>query len=169
VQTSGIAMMQTESEMPGTVAQKKPTPIVRDAEALFRRGVEALERDHFEEAAGSLQQAANLAPDSAPIQLALGIALLRLVDVCGAMNALERATELEPEGFYPHFRLGELYLRIGVPTKAREQLQRAIDLSSNSEERRMVRELIAIDDKRAARRIWRPNFAALLRKKSKPE
>jgi hypothetical protein len=59
----------------GLVADRKPTPIIRDADQLLRRGIEVLEHDRFEEAAGLLQQAVDLAPDSPMASLALGITL----------------------------------------------------------------------------------------------
>ncbi len=62
-----------------TVKGNRPTPIVRDAEALFRRGIEALERDRFEEANVLLKQAAQLTPQSSDVFLALGIAQTRLL------------------------------------------------------------------------------------------
>ena len=39
------------------LAMAKPTPIVRDADALLRRGIEALERERHEEAVVLLRQA----------------------------------------------------------------------------------------------------------------
>ena len=59
----------------------KPTPIIRDAEQLLRRGIDALEHDRFEEAAGLLKQAVDLAPESPMASLALGIALVRLLRI----------------------------------------------------------------------------------------
>lgn len=143
---------------------KRSIPIIRDPEVLLRRGIDLIERNHFEEAAGVLGQAAELAPDYPMVFLAQGIALTRLLRVPEATRALERAAELDPEGFYPRYRLGELYFRIGVPTKAREEMQRALDLAGSAAERRMVREALALDDKRAGKRIWRPDFSLLFRK-----
>jgi tetratricopeptide (TPR) repeat protein len=160
-------MMEAGTETGDTVASRRPTPIVRDAELLFRRGVDALERNRFDEAAGLLRQAVELAPESPAIHLALGIAATRLLDVPTALGALEKAIELEPHGLYAHFRLAELYMRIGVPTKAREGLQRAMDLSTDTDQRKMVRELLAADDKRASKRIWRPNFGSIVGRKPK--
>jgi Bacterial regulatory proteins, luxR family len=42
----------------GDLVARQPTPIVRDADKLFRRGVDALERNRFDEAGGLLRQAA---------------------------------------------------------------------------------------------------------------
>ena len=151
------------------IVAKKSTPIIRDVQVLLRRGIDLIERNHFEEAAGVLHQASELEPDLAMIYLALGIALGRLLRIPEAMAALEKAAELDPKGFYPRFRLGELYMRVGVPTRAREELQHALDLSTKLEERKMVRELLAVDTKREAKRAWRPDFLRLVRNKEKKE
>jgi tetratricopeptide (TPR) repeat protein len=146
------------------MADKKPTPIIRDAEQLLRRGIEQLEREHFDEAVGLLRQTIDLAPDSSLAALALGIALGRLLRIPEAVEALENAIALDPQGFYPHFRMAELHMRVGLVAQADEELTRAMDLSTSDSERRMVRELRALDRKRAPRRIWRPDFSRLLRK-----
>lgn len=159
--------MELEAAYGGEVA-KRPTPIIRDVDTLLRNGIDLIERNRFEQAASLLSQAAGLQPDSTMIHLALGIALGRLLRIPEATAALERAAELDPGGFYPRYRLGELYLRIGVPIRAREELQRAMDLSTDSEQRKLVRELLALDAKREAKRAWRPDFSRL-RKERKPE
>lgn len=151
----------------GDVVVRQPTPIVRDADKLFIRGVDALERNRFEEAAGLLRQAAELAPQSSAVHLALGIALTRIIEIPAAFAALETAIALDPKGFFPHFRRGELYLRVGVPTKGKEELQLAMDLSAAPEQRAMVRELLALDAKRAPKRAWRPDFSRIIGRKPK--
>lgn len=153
------AILQDE----GMMAGKKPTPIIRDAEQLLRRGIDALEHDRFEEAAGLLQQAAELAPQASLAFLALGIALGRLLRINDAFEALETAAELDPVGFYPRFRLAELYMRLGLPLQGEEYLQRAMDLSTSDQQRRMIRELRASDRKRSPKRVWRPDFGRFWR------
>ncbi|HEY2106275.1 MAG TPA: tetratricopeptide repeat protein [Candidatus Binataceae bacterium] len=143
---------------------KPPTPIVRDADALLRRGIEALEREHHEEAVVLLRQAVNLAPESADGFLALGIALMRTLQMQAAMAALETAIVLAPDAFYPRLRMAELYMRVGVPTRAREELNRAMDLSQSAEQRQMVRALNAVEAARAPKRAWRPDFSRLLKR-----
>src|SRR5258707_14355825 len=99
-----MVMQSAISQDEGLAADKKPTPIIRDAEQLLRRGIDALEHDRFEEAAGLLRQAADLAPDSPMISLALGITFGRLLRIPEATAALEKAIRLDPRAFYPHFR-----------------------------------------------------------------
>lgn len=140
---------------------KRPTPLFRDAEALLRQGIQALDYERLEEAAALLIQATQLAPESADAFLALGITLTRLLRIPEAAEALERAIVLAPENFYPHFRLAQVYLRVGVPTRAREELDKAMQLSETPEQRKWVRELLAADATRGARRAWRPDFTRL--------
>ena len=160
-------MQSAISQDEGLVADKKPTPIIRDADQLFRRGIDALEHDRFEEAAGLLQQAVGQDSQLPMAWLGLGIALGRLLRIPEATAALENAIALDPEAFYPHFRMAELHMRVGLIAQAEEELTRAMDLSTNDYERRLVRELRAVDRKRAPRRIWRPDFSGLFGGKPK--
>ena len=151
------------------LAMAKPTPIVRDADALLRRGIEALERERHEEAVVLLRQAVSLAEQSADGFLALGIALMRTMRMHEAMAALERAIALAPEAFYPRLRMAELYMRVGVPTRAKEEMVRAMDLSQSPEQRQMVRTLMAVDAERAPKRAWRPDFSKLMKRRKPKE
>jgi tetratricopeptide (TPR) repeat protein len=154
--------VEVQFETGAEYVAKRSIPIIRDPEVLLVRGVELIERNHFEEAAGVLGQAVEIGPPSSMMFLALGIALGRILRIPEATGALEKAVELDPSGFYPRYRLGELYLRVGIPTKAREHLQLAMDLSKTAEQRKMVRELLASDDRRGSKRVWRPDFSRLL-------
>lgn len=158
-------MIATETEQQAMAQSKRPTPIVRDADLLLRRGIEAIEYDRIEEALGVLRQAAEIAPESPEVTLVLGIALMRGMEMQEALNVLESAVTLAPESFYARFRLGECFMRIGVPTRAREELRVAMDLSKSAEERQMVRKLLSIEDARNSKRVWRPDFMARLRRR----
>ena len=80
-------MQSAISQDEGLVADKKPTPIIRDADHLFRRGIDALEHDRFEEAAGLLQQAVVQESQLPMAWLGLGIALGRLLRIPEATAA----------------------------------------------------------------------------------
>ncbi len=60
---------------------KRPTPIVRDAHALLLRGLDALERNHIEEAAGLLRQSVQMDVDLFYGHLGLGIALTKALEI----------------------------------------------------------------------------------------
>ena len=144
--------------------RKPATPIIRDAHSLLSRGIEALERERIDEAVGLLRQAVGLDARSFLGQLALGIAFTKALDIPAAQEALEIAVSLEPENFYVHLRTAELYHRIGVPGRVKEELRAALDFARTPEEKKMVRTLLALDQAREPRRAWRPDFRSLLRK-----
>src|SRR6266853_1356119 len=92
----------------------------------------------------------------ADVALRLGIVSMKLLEIPQAMCSLEEAVRLAPESFYPRLRLAELYMRVGVPTRAKEEIERAMELSETPEQRAMARKLLAVDAERSARRAWRP-------------
>ncbi len=143
---------------------KRPTPIVRDAHALLVRGIDALERNHVDEAVGLLRQTVELDADSFYGHLALGIALTKALQIPAAEQALETAISLEPKSFYAHLRMAELFQRVGVPTKTKEELRIALDLAQTAEEKKIARDLLAMEERRDARRAWRPDFSKVLRR-----
>ncbi len=143
---------------------KRPTPIVRDAHALLVRGIDALERNHIDEAVGLLRQTVELDADSFYGQLALGIALTKALQIPAAEQALEAAIRLEPKNFYAHLRMAELFQRVGVPTKTEEELRIALELAQTAEEKKIARDLLGTEERRDPRRAWRPDFSKLLRR-----
>jgi hypothetical protein len=96
--------------------------------------------------------------------LALGIALTKALQVPAAERALETAIQLEPRNFYAHLRMAELFQRIGVPTRAKEELRVALDLAQTAEEKKTARDLLTAEERRDPRRAWRPDFSKLLRR-----
>jgi Tfp pilus assembly protein PilF len=144
---------------------KHPTPIVRDAHSLLVRGIDALERNHIDAAVGLLSQTVQIDTQSFMGHLALGIALTKALDIPAAERELETAISLEPRNFYAHLRMAELYQRVGVPKKAKEELQTALDFAVTTGEKKIARDLLAAEEHRAAHRAWRPDFAGLLRRK----
>ncbi len=149
----------------GSMDGKRPTPIVRDAHALLVRGIDALERNHIDEAVGLLRQTVQLDAESFFGHLALGIALTKALEIPAAERALETAISLQPRNFYAHLRMAELYQRVGVPKKAKEELQTALDFAGTSAEKKIARDLLAAEEHREPRRAWRPDFSGLLRRK----
>lgn len=144
------------------MADKRPTPIDRDAHSLLVRGIDALERNHLDEAAGLLRQSVELAPESFYSYLALGITLTKALEIPAAEEALENALRLEPQNFYAHLRMAELFQRVGVPTRAKQELQTALDLAQTTEQKKIARDLLAAEQRRDPRRAWRPDFSKLL-------
>jgi cytochrome c-type biogenesis protein CcmH/NrfG len=141
---------------------KRPTPIVRDAQTLLLRGIDALERNHINEAVGLLRQTVQLDSQLFFGHLALGIALTRALEIPEAERALETAIRLEPKNFYAHLRMAELFHRVGVPTRMKEELQIALDLAETAEQKKIARDLLSNEERRNPRRAWRPDFSKLL-------
>jgi Tfp pilus assembly protein PilF len=142
---------------------KRPTPIVRDAQTLLVRGIDALERNHVDEAVGLLRQTVQLDAQSFYGHLALGIALTKALEIPAAERTLETAIRLEPKNFYAHLRMAELFHRVGVPTRMKDELQIALDLAQTAEQKKIARDLLSSEERRNPRRAWRPDFSRLLR------
>jgi Tfp pilus assembly protein PilF len=157
IQNSGAAVSSVSMD-------KRPTPIVRDAHALLVRGIDALERNHIDEAVGLLRQAVEVDAQSFYANLALGIALTKALEIPAAEQALETAITLEPKNFYAHLRMAELFQRVGVPTRAKEELRIALDLAETTEQKKIARDLLTSEERRDPRRAWRPDFSKLLRR-----
>jgi tetratricopeptide (TPR) repeat protein len=156
-------MESTAYDLVSPVAGKRLTLIVRDAHALLLRGIDALERNHVDNAVGLLQQSVGLDPESFLGCLALGIALTKALEIPAAETALQNAIRLEPRSFWAHFRMAELYQRVGVPLRAKEEFQIALDLAGTADERKAARDRIEADARRDPRRAWRPDFSGLWR------
>lgn len=155
-------MESTEHNVFGAMAGKRPTPIVRDTHTLLVRGIDALERNHVDSAVGLLRQSVELDPDSFFACLALGIALTKALEIPAAETALQQAMRLEPKNFWAHFRMAELYQRVGVTLKAKEAFQVALDLAETAEQRKAARDRIEAEQRREPGRAWRPDFSGLI-------
>lgn len=157
-------MLQTDVvEAVPSMDSKRPTPIVRDAQTLLVRGIDALERNHVDEAVGLLRQTVQLDAQSFYGHLALGIALTKALEIPAAERALETAIRLQPKSFYAHLRMAELFHRVGVPTRMKDELQIALDLAETGEQKKIARDLLSSEERRNPRRAWRPDFSKLLR------
>jgi tetratricopeptide (TPR) repeat protein len=93
----------------------------------------------------ALEAAALAAPDSAPVQLALGRALLRRGRAEEAAAALERARTLNPALPGVDVLLGRAYRAADEPLEARAALQRAVERTPDDGEAWMVLGLAALD------------------------
>jgi Tfp pilus assembly protein PilF len=155
-------VQEIATESAPSMFHKRPTPIVRDAQTLLLRGIDALERNHIEEAVGLLRQTVQLDAHSLHGHLALGIALTKALQIPEAERALETAIWLEPTNFYAHLRMAELFQRVGVPTRMREELQLALDLAETAEQKKIARDLLISEERRNPRRAWRPDFSKVL-------
>jgi tetratricopeptide (TPR) repeat protein len=130
-----------------------PTEVAR----AFQQGLELLNQGEPGEAARCFEQVLASAPQFADAHVGLGIAYAVESKVYPALDHLEMAARLEPENFYAHFKLGQLYFKLRIPQKGYEAMTRALDCSGSLAERRLVAQLLREEkqrEKSAYRRPW---------------
>jgi tetratricopeptide (TPR) repeat protein len=122
----------------------------------FQEGLECLNHGEAGEAARYFERALELAPEFADGHVALGIAYAVEARVYPALDHLELAAQLEPENFYAHLKLGQLFFKLRVPQKGYEAMRRALDCSSTMAERRLVSEMLREEKQREKGGLSRP-------------
>jgi len=112
----------------------------------------------MEEAISLLEQAVALGMDTAETRTMVGVACARHHQIERALEHLEHAVALDPNGFAARCGLGELYMRLCVPEKAREHLAASLECATTREQRAYVQSLLREERARDRRRIYRPSF-----------
>jgi tetratricopeptide (TPR) repeat protein len=111
--------------------------------------------DRLQESADQLQRAAAIAPRDAETANNLGMVLLRLKNIEGAVAILEKTVALNPKLIKAHFNLAQAYLRAGRADDARRASTRAEALTK--EQRDMGRAMVLVQ---AAQQHLRASDAA---------
>jgi len=125
-------------------SRKEPTapPVKKEnsrAETSFRRGIEALEQNQFDEATRLLGEAATLEPREARYRAQYGRALtFRLASRRIAETELLAALALEPNNSSFRVMLAELYQRIGLRRRAETEAARALVSDPNNKAARAL-------------------------------
>jgi predicted Zn-dependent protease len=83
-----------------------------------RRGLAALGREQYAEAAASLETAFDAKPDDAALAFVLGWARAGAGDRTGAITAFRNAALLEPTMIPAHLALADTYVALGHPALA---------------------------------------------------
>jgi len=112
--------------------RNRPTPRTPEeiAADAFERAQPALEAGQIEEAITLLRTAVHHAPGPAAYHAALGRALGRVSALAReAVQALERATQLEPRNASAHADLAVVLARQGLRLRAQKALETALRLS----------------------------------------
>jgi len=112
--------------------RNRPTPRTPEeiAADAFERAQPALEAGQIEEAITLLRTAVHHAPGQAAYHAALGRALGRVSALAReAVQALERATQLEPRNASAHADLAVVLARQGLRLRAQKALETALRLS----------------------------------------
>ena len=89
-------------------------------------GKASYENDDFKSAAEHFRRAVELAPNSAPDCLNLGLVLMRAADYTNALAALDKAQQLDPKLLGAHYIRGIVFKRQGEFAKAIKSLQRVV-------------------------------------------
>jgi Flp pilus assembly protein TadD len=95
---------------------------------LYRRGIELLEEEDFEEAAAPLAEAARRAPEKSSVREALGRAYFRSGRFADAAEEFKAVVERHQVNDYAHFCLGRALAKTGETERARHHLALASNL-----------------------------------------
>jgi tetratricopeptide (TPR) repeat protein len=119
--------------------------IVQD---LLAQGWSAFEALRINDALRIFSNVASIQPDNYEAQLALAKTFIRMRREQDAMAAAKRCTELDPRCGEGYAALGVLYFLRDDLINAREQLERAIDLTPNDSESHLTMAQVFSDLKR---------------------
>ena len=109
---------------------------------LYRRGIELLEEQDFEEAAAPLEEAARRAPEKTSVREALGRAYFRAGRFAAAAEEFAAVVERHQVDDYAHFCLGRALAKTGDTERARHHLALAANLRPERRDYRFYRELL---------------------------
>lgn len=124
-------------KQPGAPAPAKP--VDNRAKLSFRRGMEALAQDKFDEAARLLAEAASLEPREARYRAQYGRALTFLPNSRRiAESELQAAVAMEPNNSAFRVMLAELYQRVGLRRRAETEAARAVSADPNNQAARSL-------------------------------
>ena len=120
-----------------------PSDADRDSTfTLYRRGIELLSDDDFEEVAVPLEQAAKRAPEKTSVREALGRAYFRCGRFAAAAVEFEAVVDTHQVNDYAHFCLGRALAKTGQTERARHHLALAANLRPERRDYRFYRDLL---------------------------
>lgn len=134
--------------------------------AKLSEGLELLNCGDARGAAACFETAVEIRPDFADAHVGLGIAYAVVGKIYPALDHLEEATNLEPDNFFAHFKLGQLFFKLHVPKKGYEEMRKALDCASSIEERKLVGQLIREQKQREEKGLARPTWNRSFSRKS---
>ena len=79
-----------------------------------------------------LERACDQNPRSADLRTCLGMAHAMNYDVYKSEDALELATQLEPDHFFAHLKYAELHYRLRALIRAEQETLKALELATNA-------------------------------------
>ncbi len=120
-----------------------PSATDRDSTfTLYRRGIELLADDDFEQAAVPLAAAARRAPEKSSVREALGRAYFGAGRFAAAAAEFEAVVDTHQVNDFAHFCLGRALAKTGQTERARHHLALASNLRPERRDYRFYRELL---------------------------
>jgi tetratricopeptide (TPR) repeat protein len=95
-----------------------------DAAAEYRKGMDALQGQHYQDAKAAFDHVLSMAPEDANTNFLAGMASAGLGDLKGARKYYERAVRADKELILAHRELGITYVKTGERAKAQAELDR---------------------------------------------
>lgn len=112
--------------MQGALAVGLSDDEVDDKDPLIQQAHELIKKNKYADAIPVLQKAIGLDPKSADAWAQLGYASRRIGAFSSSLSSYETALELDPKHQSALSYLGELYLDLNQPDKAKEQLAQLV-------------------------------------------
>jgi tetratricopeptide (TPR) repeat protein len=95
-----------------------------DAAAEYRKAIDALQAEHYQDAKKALEHVLAVAPDDANTNFLAGLAAAGLGDLKGARRYYEHAVRSDKDLIQAHRELGITYAKTGEKAKAQGELDR---------------------------------------------
>lgn len=138
--------------------EPRSTTLPLEVSQRFSEGLELMDRGEPAAAARCFEQIVQTLPEFADAHVGLGIAYAVTGKIYPALDHLKEATNLEPDNFFAHFKLGQLQFKLHVPKRGYEEMQKALDCATSIEERKLVGQLIHEQKKREQKGLARPTW-----------
>jgi tetratricopeptide (TPR) repeat protein len=148
----GVSAETTESIEP------RSTILPMEVSRKFSEGLGLMNHGEPAAAAACFEQIVQMIPDYADAHVGLGIAYAITGNIYSALDHLEEATNLEPDNFFAHFKLGQLQFKLHIPKRGYEEMQKALDCATSIEERKLVGHLIHEQKQREQKGLARPTW-----------
>ena len=157
VRDASLAINEPSEEVVATAAAATAiTPA--EVSTTFAEGLELINRGDASAAAECFEQIVAIAPDYADAHVGLGIAYAVRGRVYPALDHLQEATGLEPDNFFAHFKLGQLYFKLRIPQKGYDEMRKALDCATSAGERKLVGLLIHEEKQHEKKGLARPTW-----------
>lgn len=100
---------------------------------------QVLDQEERKELVGQLRECVARHPEVAELRVVYGMALCVNLDAQQAMEELGQAVALAPDSYIAHLKMGELWMRLRVCTKAEDHTRQAERLAENFAQAELAR------------------------------